>query len=137
MIAVDIESEAVVGLVDAEIWTRSKQRVTSRHSRTAHRTAKASVFGLHAAGFAGDDVGFDLMANGGMNNYNSFMGFTLGSVFLRNDWENAPQDTLHPIVRGVNGSPSAGRFMHLNGDCPIINQFDLFTLSSTASTIGK
>lgn len=33
VIAVDVESEAVVGLVDAEIWTRSADRVTSRRSR--------------------------------------------------------------------------------------------------------
>jgi hypothetical protein len=84
----------------------------------------------------GDDVGFDLMSNSGANNYNSFMGFTCGALWLRNDWENSPQDTLHPVVRGVNGGPAAGRFLHLNGDCPIINQFDLLTLSSTAST-GK
>src|SRR6202008_1545354 len=33
VIAVDIESEAVVGLVDAEIWTRSRRRVTAHRSR--------------------------------------------------------------------------------------------------------
>src|SRR5882757_6219094 len=33
VIAMDVESEAVVGLVDAEIWTRSVGRVTSRRSR--------------------------------------------------------------------------------------------------------
>lgn len=33
VIALDVESEAVVGLVDAEIWTRSKGRVASRRKR--------------------------------------------------------------------------------------------------------
>jgi len=33
VIAIDVESEAVIGLVDAEIWTRSSDRVTSRRSR--------------------------------------------------------------------------------------------------------
>jgi hypothetical protein len=33
VIAIDVESEAVVGLVDAEIWTRSAVRVASRRSR--------------------------------------------------------------------------------------------------------
>ncbi len=33
VIAVDVESEAVVGLVDAAIWTRSARRVTSRRRR--------------------------------------------------------------------------------------------------------
>jgi flagellar hook capping protein FlgD len=81
----------------------------------------------------GDDVGFDLMSNNGANNFNNFVGFTCGAIWLRNNWENTPQDTLHPIVKGANGGPAAGRFMHLNGDCPIINQFDLVTLSSTGN----
>jgi hypothetical protein len=34
VIAIDVECEAVTGLVDAEIWTRSTGRVTSRRSRT-------------------------------------------------------------------------------------------------------
>lgn len=33
VIAIDVEDEAVVGLVDAEIWTRSGDRVASRRSR--------------------------------------------------------------------------------------------------------
>jgi hypothetical protein len=33
VVALDIESEAVVGLVDAEIWTRSETRVASRRKR--------------------------------------------------------------------------------------------------------
>jgi Transposase DDE domain len=33
VIAIDVETEAVVGLADAEIWTRSAERVTSRRSR--------------------------------------------------------------------------------------------------------
>jgi len=33
VIALDVESEAVIGLVDAEIWTRSADRVSSRRSR--------------------------------------------------------------------------------------------------------
>jgi hypothetical protein len=85
---------------------------------------------------SGDDVGFDLMSNNGANNYNSFVGFTCGALWLRNIWENAPQDTLHPIVKGTNGGPAAGRFMHLNGGCPIVNAFDLYVLSSTGNA-GK
>src|SRR5437763_621424 len=33
VIAIDVETEAVVGLVDATIWTRSRGRVTARRSR--------------------------------------------------------------------------------------------------------
>ncbi len=85
---------------------------------------------------SGDDVGADLMANNQANNFNGFVGFTCGALWLRNLWENVPQDSLHPAVKGVNGGPAAGRFMHLNGGCPILNTFDLVTLSSTGSA-GK
>jgi hypothetical protein len=34
VIAIDVESEAVVGLVDAAIWTRAQERVAARRSRT-------------------------------------------------------------------------------------------------------
>jgi len=84
----------------------------------------------------GDDVATDLMAGNQANNYNSFLQFTCGTLWLRSLWENPPQDTLHPVVKGVNGGPAAGRFLHLNGGCPILNTFDLLTLSSFANS-GK
>ncbi len=82
----------------------------------------------------GDDVGAELRANGGALDQGSFLGFTCGIVWLRSIWENAPQDSLHPALRGVNGGPMAGRFLHLDGGCPILNAFDLITLSNTASS---
>jgi len=84
----------------------------------------------------GDNVGAELMANNGQLNYGNFLGFTCGVQWLRDIWENAPQDTLEPVVKGVNGGPAAGRFMHLNGGCPILNDFDLYTLSNFANS-GK
>jgi hypothetical protein len=84
----------------------------------------------------GDDVGAELRANGGALDHNNFLGFTCGVVWLRGIWENSPQDTLHPVVKGVSGGVAAGRFMHLNGGCPILNQFDLVTLSSFGNS-GK
>jgi len=83
----------------------------------------------------GDDVGYELTASGA--DYNSFMGFTAGARYLRDSWENQPADTLHPVVSGVAGGPAAGRFFHLNGDCPIINKFDLITPSNQAQSGGK
>ncbi len=82
----------------------------------------------------GDDVAWELGALGG--NYNSFLQFTCGVQLLRNVWENLPKDTLNPIVTGVNGSATAGRRFHVNGNCPMLNDFDLVTLSSQAGT-GK
>jgi hypothetical protein len=83
---------------------------------------------------SGDDVGFELA---GGADFNSFLGFTAGARYVRDSWENSPQDTLHPAVTGVPGGPAAGRLMHLNGDCPIINKFDMVTSSTTALASGK
>jgi len=83
----------------------------------------------------GDDVAFELATTG--VDYNSFLSFTAGVRYLRDSWETPPQDTLHPVVSGVAGGPAAGRFMHVNGDCPIINKFDMLASSTTAQANGK
>jgi len=84
---------------------------------------------------AGDNVAQELITLGG--DYNSFFGFTVGTRYLRGLWENTPQDTLHPLVTGFAGSPSAGRFMHLNLDCPQIDDPDLVAVSPSALSRGK
>ncbi len=84
---------------------------------------------------SGDDVAYEL-ANAGAE-YNGFLGFTAGVRYVRDIWESVPQDTLHPVVTGVAGGPTAGRFLHLNGDCPIINKFDMIASSNQALTGGK
>jgi len=83
----------------------------------------------------GDNVAWELQVLG--EDYNSFLNFTTGANYLRQLWENFPQDTLHPVVTGVAGSPSAGRSMHVNGDCPILNQFNMINVSSSATSRGK
>ncbi len=82
----------------------------------------------------GDDVGYELSVLGA--DYNSFLSFTCGVQFLRNDWENLPKDTLNPVITGPAGGPTAGRFFHLNGGCPLMNNFDLIQLSTQAQ-FGK
>ncbi|MGE5175620.1 MAG: FlgD immunoglobulin-like domain containing protein, partial [Hyphomicrobiales bacterium] len=79
----------------------------------------------------GDNVAYDLIFHG--NDYNSFMAFTAGANFLGDIWESLPQDTLHPLVTGVLGGPTAGRSFHVNGDCPIIDRFDILSLSTYAT----
>jgi hypothetical protein len=82
----------------------------------------------------GDDVAYELSTPG--KDFNSFMAFTCGIQFVRNDWENAPKDSLEPFVAGVAGSPTQGLGFHLNGGCPLLNNFDLIKLSSQAQN-GK
>ena len=84
---------------------------------------------------AGDNVSYDLTAHG--LDYNSFLSFTCGMRNLRDMWENAPQDTLHPVVTGFAGGPSAGRSFHVNVDCPIMDKVDLVATSSQGTANGK
>jgi hypothetical protein len=65
VIAVDVESEAVVGLVDAEIWTRSSDRVASRRSRAIEEKESARwLSGCQAAaGVLGDAAAVTMVAD--------------------------------------------------------------------------
>ena len=83
---------------------------------------------------SGDDVASALQAG---ENHNDFLGFTCGTMWLRDLWENFPQDSLAPIVAGVPGSPSAGRLMHADAGCPLIDDFDLINTSPTAPINGR
>ncbi|HEU4724305.1 MAG TPA: FlgD immunoglobulin-like domain containing protein [Candidatus Eisenbacteria bacterium] len=83
---------------------------------------------------SGDDVASALF---GGDDFNSFLSFTCGTRYIRDLWENFPQDTLHPIVQGFGGSPTANRFMHVSADCPLIDDFDLIASSNQAILGGK
>ena len=50
VVAVDVETEAIIGLVDAAIWTRSRTRATARRSRSLEDKESARwLFGCQAA----------------------------------------------------------------------------------------
>lgn len=83
----------------------------------------------------GDDIAADLIVGG--NEINAFLGFTVGSRLLRDLWESFPQDSLHPTVTGVLGSPSAGRSFKVNMDCPTMEDTDLIERSTSAISRGK
>jgi hypothetical protein len=85
---------------------------------------------------AGDNVGYEL-GTFPARQFNGFLSFTCGVQYLRDIWENVPQDSLHPIVQGVAGGPTAGRFMHLNGGCPLLSNFDLIKVHPSAASAGK
>jgi DDE family transposase len=74
VIAVDIDSEAVVGLVDAEIWTRSADRVTSRRSRAIEDKESARwLSGCRAAaGVLSDAAAVTMVADRESDIYLSF-----------------------------------------------------------------
>jgi hypothetical protein len=84
---------------------------------------------------AGDNVANELAAGG--QEYNSFLSFTCGMRYLRDLWENFPQDTLHPLVSGMAGDDAASRAFHVNADCPIIDKFDYLAVYQPAGGSGK
>ena len=83
----------------------------------------------------GDNVAYDLIV--GAQELNSFLSFTMGTSYLRDTWESLPQDTLHPIITGIGGSPTAGRSMHVNTDCPTMKKTDMLYVHSSAPGRGK
>jgi len=82
----------------------------------------------------GDDVASALQFG---DDYNGFLSFTMGGRWIRDLWENFPQDSLHPVVTGFGGSPTAGRYMHVDAGCPLIDDFDLIATSFSAAINGK
>lgn len=83
---------------------------------------------------SGDDVAAALWAG---DDFNSFLSFTCGVRYIRDLWEGFPQDTLHPVVQGFSGSPTAGRYMHANADCPLVDDFDMIASSNSAILNGR
>lgn len=64
VIAIDIATEAVVGLVDAAIWTRSRERVTARRSRPLEEKESARwLAGCEAAAARLSDAGSVVMVS--------------------------------------------------------------------------
>jgi hypothetical protein len=84
---------------------------------------------------AGDNVAYELTSRG--LDYNSFLSFTCGMRSIRDMWENSPQDTLHPVITGFAGAPSAGRSFHVNTDCPILDKLDMLATSTQGTANGK
>ena len=84
---------------------------------------------------SGDNIASDLVVNGqGIPN---FLACTMGATYLRDIWENAPQDSLLPTLKGSSGTRIALESFPIDGDCPTINRFDALTVSSCAAANGR
>jgi hypothetical protein len=84
---------------------------------------------------AGDNLAYDLSFNG--EDIGTFLTCTLGTSFLRDVWEDAPQDSLQPITRGAAGTRIASEAFPLDGECPLLNRFDAFQISSCGGTKAR
>jgi len=84
---------------------------------------------------AGDNIAFDMVVNGtGIAN---FLSCAIGSNYLRDTWENAPQDSLTPNLTGTAGTPINLEVFPTDGGCPIVNHFDALATSSCVGANGR
>ncbi len=84
---------------------------------------------------AGDNLAYDLVINGqGIPN---FATCTLGAQFLRDTWENSPQDSLTPTLVGAAGTRINLEVFPVDGGCPGVNRFDALAVSSCVGANGR
>jgi len=84
---------------------------------------------------AGDNLAYDLSVNGA--DIGTFLTCTLGTTFLRDVWEDVPQDSLQPVTRGASGTRIASEPFQLEGECPSLNRFDSFQVSPCAGAKAR
>jgi len=84
---------------------------------------------------AGDNLAFDMVVN--QSGIANFLSCAIGSNYLRDTWENAPQDTLTPTLTGTSGTPINLEVFPTDGGCPVVNHFDALATSSCAGANGR
>ena len=84
---------------------------------------------------AGDNLAYDLLVN--QQGTGTFLTCTLGANYLRDIWENAPQDTLLPVLTGAPGTRIVNEPFAIDGGCPVLNAFDALSVSSCAGATGR
>jgi hypothetical protein len=127
----------VLGAYRAIIWdVGDRNAVTLSAEDQSLLTSWLSLPGKNRGLFlAGDNLVYDMLVNGqGIPN---FLSCTLGVNYVRDIWENAPQDTLIPIVRGASGTRIANEPFPIDGGCPVINAFDATAVSSCVGANGR
>ncbi len=77
---------------------------------------------------SGDNVAYDLTVN--QRDIGTFLSCTMGTTFLRDLWENTPQDSLTPVLVGAPGTAIGGTLMPFSAQCPSLNQFDALAAST-------
>lgn len=84
---------------------------------------------------AGDNLAYDLQVNAqGIPN---FLSCTLGASYVRDIWENAPQDSLTPNLAAETGTRIFPEKFLVDGGCPVINRFDALFVSPCAGSNGR
>jgi hypothetical protein len=125
-------SAATLGVYSAIIWDvgdRSSATFSAEDQQLMQTWVKLSGAnrGLLAAG---DNLAYDLSVN--QQDIGTFLTCTLGTNYVRDVWENIPQDSLTPTASGAAGTRIASEPFQLNGQCPTLNRFDGLSVSACA-----
>jgi len=121
-----------LGVYSAIIWdvgTRSSLTLSAEDQQLLKTWAKLPG-GNRGLVLAGDNLAYDLAANG--QDIGTFLTCTLGTSYIRDVWENIPQDSLSPLTVGAAGTRIASEPFLLNGQCPVLNRFDALAGSTCA-----
>jgi len=123
---------ATLGMYSAIIWDvgeRSSSTLTREDQQLLQAWVKrpGKNRGLLAAG---DNLAYDLVVNA--QDIGTFLTCTLGTTYVRDIWENTPQDSLIPTLAGAAGTRIASEPFPLDGRCPSLNRFDALATSSCA-----
>jgi len=84
---------------------------------------------------AGDNVAYDLSVNG--QDIGTFLNCTLGTTYSKDIWENTPQDSLTPTLRGAVGTRIAAEALPIDGQCPSVNRFDGLAVNGCAGSKAR
>lgn len=128
---------ATLGMYRAILWdTGDRAAVTLSAQDQAMLQSWLALTGKNRGLLlAGDNIAYDLTVNGqGITN---FLSCTMGATYVRDVWEDSPQDTLMPLLSAGSGTRIFPETFPINGDCPGINRFDALALNSCAGSTAR
>jgi len=127
----------VLGAYRAIVWdVGDRNAVTLSAEDQSLLTSWLSLPGKNRGLFlSGDNLAYDLLVNG--QGTGNFLSCTLGASYVRDVWENAPQDTLLPVLAGASGTRIANEPFPIDGGCPVIDEFDAIAPSSCVGANGR
>jgi len=128
---------SALGLYNAIVWDvgdRSSVTLSAEDQNLLQSYLKLPG-GNRGLILAGDNVAYDLAVNG--QDIGTFLTCALGTSYLRDTWENAPQDSLTPVTSGAAGTRIALEPFPIDGQCPRLNRFDALTPSPCAAAKAR
>jgi flagellar hook capping protein FlgD len=125
---------ATLGIYKAIVWdTGDRAAATlSAQDQTLLQNWLALTGKNRGLLLSGDNIAYDMSVNGqGIAN---FLSCTMGVTYLRDIWEDTPQDSLTPALAAASGTRIFPETFPIDGGCPAINRFDALVLNSCAGT---